>query len=557
MTLRFITKHFVPNYTKLRDFDRVIGAHIEPAIRPMGIDARTRALKALEATSSPLKTSESSYLWVLHLSHDDIESLVAEWKGKFQAVAQLEASAAARTRAQLPTHRGLPGMATPVVVDLAFRVNLLSNTSKNKDLFEGLQRIKYRYQEIAAGKQKSSFKKITEDLKAMVKRVDDSVHQNAFVGKYLTLAEELERTYERATEHGTANELQLQIVQAGGLYQVAKSAFKIGKAVGEVMSGVGVVSGAKKLAEGVGNIINVAGGLIKGVTDKLRGREADYRRLTAQLGVEKALAQKKKELMGQTQESIGEQVVGGTDRLHRGAALFKAELDKMEHAIRHSLWWVNNWQMDLAVLEREFKGSDPESYTCVLVKLFKQNTDSAVNKDEKGIRVQEVVNAENEVRVQMEKAQRELTPKIDELRVNLKRMNDMLVQDLRIIAEHRAAVETRMAISAAQTRSVTADRQYNQHQRLANELAARVLTGPKLRSHLIPRTMSAKAMAAAAPTQGSLAQAAASAVSTLRPASDRVLAPKPVTSMSLLQQALARRRAMIEPTEDDDFVEGH
>ncbi len=424
-------------------------------------------------------------------------------------------------------------------------------------MFEGLQRIKYRYQEVAANKQKSSFKKIADDLKAMVKKVDDSVHQHAFVGKYLSLAEELERTYERATEHGTANELQEQIVQAGGLYKVAKSAFKIGRAVGEVLTGVGALSGAKKIAEGVGNIINVAGGLIKGVTDKLRGREADYRRLTAQLGVEKALAKKKKELMGETQESIGEQVVGGTDRLHRGAALFKAELDKMEHAIRHSLWWVNNWTMDLAVLEREFKGSDPDSYTCVLVKLFKQNTDNPINKDDKGIRVQEVVNAETEVRIQMEKAQQQIAEKIAPLRTNLQRMNDMLVQDLRIIAEHRAAVETRMAISSAQTRSVTADRQYNQHQRLANEIAQFRLTGPKLRSHLGPRPVPMKAVAAGPATPASLAHAAASSGTVLRPASERVLAPKPVTSMSLLQQALARRRAMIAPEEDDDFVEGY
>lgn len=529
---RFITKHLAPNYVKLRDMNLILEKFVEPAVNN----------RYAIYTAQALKTNESNYSWILNLSSEQVLHMTLEWKALMQSTEGKNQLVKRNKVAQLPSYANL--ISSNIEVTWILREQLLSDFNKNKEMWMGLQNIKYKYQNISAESQKSFLRDSKNRFTQLCDKASDSIHQNKMFGVYVSMAEELDRTYERATENGAANELQNQVLVAGGLYRVAKNARAVVVGALAVASGVGIATGIKKIVTGAANIVNCAGGLIKGITDKLRGREADYRRLSAQAGLDNYLKNLEDELFGRTQEPIFDQVNSGPARLFRGAALHKEKLDKLEKDLRHSLFWMRNWELDLAALSKDF--NDSEAIIPVLQRRMSVaiKETSCVDADNKTLT--EAVALENVVNVKLEKDKKDLTEKIRVIAVDLARLKCLLQQDLIKISELRASVNTRLAIAGQQVIS-TRNGQYNQMQRLAHEAAQFHLSGAKL------KPVADRILASVPIRKISHSSLTASEENSESLASNGI--NEPTESIhALLVKALARNRMLAHTNDSDDLA---
>jgi len=474
---RFITKHFFYNYEKLIKMDSVIDIHNRSAFRkhPMG-------------NVDYLKTPISDFGWMTYLDEDNFNQLKNEWNSAFWDAETI------KDQTQI----------IHITQELKDQLFFHHDKDKNKKMWGELQETKYKFQAIASTNKGGiivSIKKRFNDLKAYINSVEDSVMQPESVSTpgsyvnhsrsqeaimYVAYLSEYSRTYERAQQHGAENDLQKEVLFNIGLFRCVQYAVSTGKSLVSVIHGD--LSSIKTLAKSVVRLVDTAGGIISGIADTTNGKEADYRRLSAQYGWDKEANEQYVRAVKKVSNGLGINYVenkrfnvdidleknpnmskAAKDNLmDQTGALSKQtpiemsqqvsrtdlEIENDRNEIRHSLFWVNVFERDLQVLESDLKKNDTSNVRNVLMRELQLNiqrfADTERQEDSDSILPSQINSLQTEATATMDEAFKKLAPQIESLKSRLHGFKDLLVQAIRNLDELTAAADTRRGIVDAQ-----------------------------------------------------------------------------------------------------------
>ena len=431
--------------------------------------------------------------WLLKLTAEQYNQFTGDWSTSLQ-------QSRSRTRA------GSFARLSPTD-----RVALIQ--ASDKQLESELQHIKYRYQKLAAENAPGAITKATKKIKDKVQEAEDLAAQNSVFGEYLTHYRLFEDQYARATLTGAQDEVERSVLLQGGVYKMLKAGWDMGKGIAKVVGGdlssiKGVVTSGLKL-------LNQLGGLIAGIADLATGAEADFRSVTARLGLDKKFADAKRAYELKSRNSgthfhesrnLAERVAWGPSELRAFSSFNQVDIAALDKALRQYRFWCKSWKADIKEIAADLK--EPASMHELRARLAQWN--EKLDK-EPGNRDDHVVSVKAFVaQTKAEKIQRqELEKQLKTLEDKLTRFESYLNAEEEKYAELLATIGTSSSIADQQSASARVNAPFDIKKRLAGEAASRV---GKLK-----------------PTRVTAAPAAA---------------------LSPLQEAMQKRRAAIAPDDD-------
>lgn len=433
---RNISKPFTgANVENLRALDKLLAE-----IESRGYDATP---DQLNPGQSPQKFAygKFNFMWLTALSDDEFHAMHNGW----------------RLVLQLAQRGGGAGTGAGRIAPLDRR--RIVDGAGNPTMWKDLQAIKDRYRKLGHDKAKGMLAQAKEQLEALQRRIEDAVHQNPLFGVYASYYSTATTAYEHAQEEGAANDTQRKILAAGGLYKLIKA----GVAVGRTIASFGTdFSAVKGLVQNSLNALNSLGGLMAGVIDLARGREADYRRLTARLGVEQSVDKLIQRLRDKDQEALGQQLDRGAHRLQRGADLTEETMLQLGREIRHAKFWMDTFTKDLREIKREL--AEPP-----LISELKDRLAAArVDEDSGLVKPSEVLKLEVAERATRAALQR----RAEEAAQKFQNFAEMLGRDLEKMQNYLAAIETRRSLAGRQLAAVGAGQQFDTARSIAHQAAS-------------------------------------------------------------------------------------
>jgi hypothetical protein len=433
---RNISKPFTgANVENLRALDKLLRE-----IEQQGYDATP---ERLNPSQNPQKFSygKFDFTWLTALSDDEFRAMHNGWRLVLQ-VALRGGGAGAGRIALMDRQRLVEGPGTP-------------------QMWKDLQAIKDRYRTLAKEKVKGFVGASVEKLKALATKLEDAIHQSKVFGVYASYYSTASTIYERAQDDGAANDMQRKILAAGGLYKLIKSGVTLGRTIASFGADFSAVKSVVQSSLGA---LNSLGGLLGGIVDLARGREADYRRLTARLGVEQGVDRLIRRLRDKDQEALGEQLDRGAHRLQRGADLTEETLVTLAREMRHAKFWMDTFVKDLAEIKREL--AEPPFISELKDRLASlrrgDDEDGGVIKPSELLKVEV---AERNTRAA-------LLQRANEAELHNRRFSEMLGNELKKMQEYLAAVETRRSLAGQQLGAVGAGQQFDTARSLAQQAAS-------------------------------------------------------------------------------------
>lgn len=437
-------KHFSRNLTKaftganvenLRELDKLLRE-----IEALGYDATPERLNPGQ-NPQKFRHGKFDFLWLTVLSGQEFADFHNGWRLVLQH-AQRGAGARAARIAPLDRQRLVEGPGTT-------------------EMWNGLQAVKDRYRALAKSKAKGFFAAKKEEFEALQKRLENALYQNQTFGVYASYYSAAATAFEHAQEEGAANDMQRRILAAGGIYKLMRAGISLGRTI----ASFGVdFSAIKGVVQDLLNALNALGGLVGGVIDLARGREADYRRLTARLGVEQGVDRLIRRLMDKDQEALGAQLERGAHRLMRGADLTEETLLKLGAEIRHTKFWMETFAKDLRELKREL--AEPPLISELKARFAAlrggEDDDSGVIKPSDLLKVEV---ADRGVRA-------ELRRRAEEAERRVQNFAQLLGRDLDKLRDYLAAVETCRSLARGQLGAVGAGQEFDTARSIAHQAAS-------------------------------------------------------------------------------------
>jgi hypothetical protein len=431
---RNISKPFTgANVENMRALDKVLAE-----IEGRGYDATPDQVRQNPPTYA---YGKFNFSWLTALSDDEFHAMHNGWRLVLQVALRGGAAATGTGRiAPLDRRRLVDGPGNPT-------------------MWKDLQAIKDRYRKLAHDKVKGMFAQAKEGLENLQRRIEDAIHHNPVFGVYASYYTTATTAYEHAQEEGAANDMQRKILAAGGLYKLIKA----GVAVGRTIASFGTdFSAIKSLVQNSLNSLNSLGGLIAGVIDLASGREADYRRLTARLGVEQSVDRLIRRLRDKDQEALSEQLDRGAHRLQRGADLTEETLLQLGREIRHAKFWMETFAKDLREIKREL--AEPP----LISELRDRLAAAHIDEDSGLVKPSEVLRLEVAERATRTALQR----RAEEAAQKYQNFADMLGRDLEKMQNYLAAIETRRGLAGRQLAAVGAGQQFDVARSIAHQVAS-------------------------------------------------------------------------------------
>jgi hypothetical protein len=478
---RFISKPFTgANKGNLRALD--------PIVQKLVLGQKVSTLPI-----TTLRFGQFDFTWLQMLDDDEIVELCGEWAACFQT-----------------SERSRLGSRFAQTVDLGTRRKLLGTGDKN--FWNALQDVKKRYKAIAEERTSSFFKKMKTWFRTKKAKVGDWSTQNRYFGPYLTGYQTLNAVFDDATQRGAQTDVDRKILAAGGLWRVVKTGLSTGKSIVKMVLApnpktlVSVVKGGVK-------ILNQLGGLLAGLTDLVRNKEADFRRLSAQLGFDQEITHLRKKYLGagviEDGDTLRLQMKEGPQRLEKAATITLVDLNKLREDFRRAKWWCEVWRKDIEEIQKDIDESDVVKH---LNQIFGQ-----IASEDALVKPSHVA----ELRGYIEPDRKAMGEKVKALEAKVKTFESMIAPRLKLLDELLAAYDTRRSLSGQQKRSAGIGLAYDVKHKLAYEVVG--FDRSTLRSHTLPR-------------KGQREQ--------VKEGSDSL--------MENLRTALARRRAYLAPDDDED-----
>lgn len=500
LSLRFITKHFYPNYDKIRVMNGVLDSYIKHKL------------------PETLKTTISDFSWMEALKADELINLQGDWKMSISAA--------------------LPGQSR--INDAAAVQRILQDTSNNKKMWDELQQIKYSYQSIAAVNKAGFIQRLKQKIQAIGNffnnTTDSILQQGTTIGSdgrrtisktqeaamYIAYLDEYARTYDRANATGAENELQRDVLLKHGLYRCVQYAYQAGNSLAKIITsgGAGFFE-VKKLVVKVASLINTSGGLISGMSDWLQGKEANYQTLSARWGLDKDMsefqvfAEKKiRNAVGMKYEQdmrfdvsvdmnspslqgegrfkdIARQNLMDQDKaldrqtpreMQLQTERMRTEIEKDRNELRHSLFWVQVLKRDLVEMREDLAKNDPSNPRNLLMHELTAKLAFLANEESKESSAVDVSQKLRELGtvalMEMNETVNYLTPEIEKFENRLKGFEDLLTQALRKMDTLQTGADTRQDITDTQRRLASLGIAHNLPQLIAREAAAKVALRP-------------------------------------------------------------------------------
>jgi hypothetical protein len=557
---RFITKHFSVNYEKLVKMNEVIDLYKTDRDRRGRVAVSSKASQLLGSPDGAqpqyLKSQVSDFSWMTYLDKD-FDKMYGEWQAAFSA-------------AWVSSNPRI------TVITAASKASLLAtrNDSKKSDavkkMWDELQQIKYKYQDIASTN-KAGFiarcKKRLNEISKIPGELEDSVMQRGTqqdennrpmlskstkAAVYVAYLQEYGRTYERAQASGAENDLQRDVLRNVGLYRCVKFAVDSGVSIAKIVGGMVTLSTVKKLVTSAAGLINTAGGLLAGMTDVVSGKEADFRTLSARYGWDTEAGELKIRASKAVHRTLGLKYVedmrfdvsqdlnpslssaARANLMDRDRALERQtpaemanqaqrmidQMEKDRHEVRHSLFWVGVFKRDLKELREELDNNDATDGRKVMMRELQMALTELASReskeDNKSVLPSQLNSLGAEAKAEMEKACAELKPRIAEFEERLEKFEKLLVQANRELDRLLTGADTRRGITDTQFRLASTGVAHNMPQLLAQDAQSVKLKPVAARPVTVSADTSEQDM------------------------------------VSLLSERLAARRALIQGDDDDD-----
>lgn len=494
-TSRFFSKPFVSyNKENLKALEKIL-IKLKPGKFP-------NDLYKLEPNL--FRYGQYNFTWLLAFNETEYYDFSGEWISTLQRFGT-------KSNNHLKTHR----------LSLAKRMSLFHST--DKEFWIDLQNIKKRNQKIAHAKAKGFFDKLYEKLVTVKKKADDRIHQNKFFGYYMTQYDNVNYVYEDCQKNGYTNETEKKIVVGGGLYKILKDAGSI------VYKGIKIAGGDLSAVKGVvakgASLLNKLGGLVAGLTDLVQGKEADFRRVTARFGLEQSVDTLKKKLLDKNQQgSLLDQTISGPQKLERSAGITFEELEELREALRHSIWWCDNWKLDIKEIKKDLNRPD---HIDEMQRQLKFDTEKAIIKPSQIAKLRAFVKRDKT----------KLKKDIAILEGKVKKFDYLLQPRLKKVNELLSAYDTRKSISKTQKKLASVGVEFDKPRQLANEIkgfdktklrsASKRKLGPKVKEKIGTESTKAKKKSSK-------------------------LEDQELSIQELVKKALAERRTAIAYDDDED-----
>ncbi|GEM_PF-3399969 len=459
-TSRFFSKPFISyNKENLKALEKIL-IKVKPGKFPSDIFKQEPNL---------FRYGQYNFTWLLAFNETEYYNFAGEWISTLQRFGT-------KSNNHLKTHR----------LSLAKRMSLFHST--DKELWTDLQNIKKRNQKIAHAKAKSFFDKLYDKLVTVKKKADDKIHRNTFFGYYMTQYDNVNYVYEDCQKNGTTNETEKKILVGGGLYRILKNAGGI--VYSAVKIGGGDLSSIKGVVSKGASLLNKLGGLVAGLTDLVQGKEADFRRATARFGLEDSVDKLKNRLLDKDQQgTLLDQTIAGPQKLERSAGITFEELEGLREALRHSIWWCDNWKADIKEIRKDLNKPD---HIDQMQRQLKFDTDKAIIKPSQIAKLRAFVKRD---KAKLKKDIAILEGKVKKfdyiLQPRLKKVNDLL-----------SAYDTRRSISKTQKKLASVNVEFDKPRQLANEIkgfdksklrpSSKRKLGPKVREKIGTESTKAK-----------------------------------------------------------------
>ncbi|MEX2584423.1 MAG: hypothetical protein WD766_14230 [Gemmatimonadota bacterium] len=417
----------------------------------------SRGQKVATMETHKLRFGQYDFTWLTLLTEEELRDMEGEWVGAFQSTVRSSSNAAFAPRATAGT-----------------RMVLLN--SSDSHFWNALQEVKKSYKKKAEERVDGVFKSLTAWFAKRRKEVDDKIHRNPYLGKYATAVSTVDATFDEARKTGARTDTDRKILAAGGLWRVVKSAISTGTEIAKsvaVPNPKSVLNAVKASA----NVLNSLGGLIAGVVDMARSREADFRSLSERAGVDQKIAYMKKKYLGSgvidPGDSLRLQMEQGPQRLEKAAELTAEELNELVEKYRHALWWCDNWEADAKEIEKDIEETDLAKQ---LRGIFAQATaEGGVVKPSRIKQMDAFVAPDREA----------MKAQVTELKAQIARFRDFIGPRLRDMEELRAKVDTRRGIAGHQKKTAALGLAYDTKRKIAVEIAG--FDRSTLRSHKLDR----------------------------------------------------------------------
>lgn len=430
---RNVTKVFTgANLENLRELDKLLCE-----IEQQGYDATPERLNPAQ-NPQKFRHGKFDFSWLTALSEDEFRAMHNGWRLVLQVA--------------LPGVRAGAGR-----IALADRRRLVDGAG-SAQMWKDLQAIKDRYRSLAKSKVKGFFGSAVERIQGLATRLEDAVHQSPTFGVYVSYYSTAATAFEHAQEEGAANDTQRKILAAGGIYKLIKAGVSLGRTIATFGADFSAV---KSVVESGLGALNSLGGLVAGLTDLARGREADFRRLTARLGVEQGVDRLIRRLRDREQEDLREQLARGAHRLQRGADLTEETLVKLGREIRHAKFWMDTFAADLAEIQRDL--AEPPFITELKLRF------AALGGDDDGlVKPSELLKLE----IADRNTRAALKRKAEEAERHCRNFSEMLGNDLAKLRDYLAAVETRRSLAGRQLGAVGAGQEFDAPRSIAHQAAS-------------------------------------------------------------------------------------
>ncbi len=493
-TSRFFSKPFISyNKDNLKQLEKVL-IKIKPGKYPGDVYLTEPNL---------FKFGKYDFTWLLAFDQSEYNDFAGEW------MADLQGYTASQTKS-----------GRVMTINQTTRMMLFNSTDSK--FWTELQNTKKRHQKIAKAKAQGFFDKLYAKLVSAKQKADDKIHQNPYFGYYMTQYDNINYVYEDCQKNGTTNETEKKILVGGGLYRILKDAGSI------VYKSVKIAGGDLSSIKGVvtkgASLLNKMGGLVIGMTDLVKGKEADFRRLSARFGLEKSVENIKNRLLDKDQQgTLLEQTISGPQKLERSAEITLGELDELREAVKHSLWWCENWKKDIAELKKDLKKPD---HIDEMQRHLKFDSEDAIIKPSQILKLKQFLKKDKE----------KVKKDIETLEGQVKKFDYLLQSRLGKLNDLLAAYDTRRSIAKTQKRLASVGVEFDKPRQLANEIKNFD------RSKLKPVS------------QRKLKPKVPDKIGTIKPKTTkkRTEDEQELSIQELVKKALAERRAVIAYDDDDD-----
>jgi len=245
--------------------------------------------------------------------------------------------------------------------------------------------------------------------------------------------------------------------------------------------------------------------------------------LSARYGLDESLEKLKKRLIGpEEQGTLLEQTIAGPQRLERSADLTFEKLDALRKQMKHSIWWCDNWKLDIKELKKDI--NKPE-FVRELQQRLKFDTEDAIIKPSDILKLARLEKQDKaKIKEEIKKLEKKVAGFDYFLKKRVDKLNDLL-----------AAHDTRRSIAKTQKTLASTGVVYDAPRQIGLEIKS---FDP---SNL--RKVKKKTTGSSTATIGTIRP---------KPKKKKTTTDEETSLQDLVKKALAERRTAIAYDDDDD-----